>query len=197
MYAFLGGISRITFPDKLHTNINNVANSYEDLVVKKSYHERALYDSYCPRSHKPIDKENVAGIIKLAGLRLFLLTMKFFTIVELNRTVECKLRNYNDKHFKKVYLSKNNLFLHHCRPGRVRLLNGKATANFNYHISMDVLMTNNIVEIFYTNHRFVSHLRITGNKTITSPVQNICRKIIRNIYNGMQKWVLFKLEKSS
>lgn len=192
MYAFFGGVPRITIPDNLRTGINKAAKGYEDPVINKAYHEMAEHYNTAivpARIRKPKDKPNVEGAVKLAGLWIIaaLRNMKFFTIVELNRAIECKLRNYNDKPFQKKSGCRSSLFkeeqpfLTPLPPTQYEISQWKkATVSFNYHIcvdrnyyscpyeyihcSVDVRMTKNIVEIFYKNHRIASHPRIAGNQ---------------------------------
>jgi transposase len=182
MYSFFGGVPRMTIPDNLRTGVSKAARHYEDPVLNKTYHEMAEHYNTAivpARVRKPRDKPNAEDTVKLAGQWIIaaLRNIKFFTLAELNRAIEHKLRNYNEKPFQQkpgcrssVFLEEEQSFLAPLPSTQYEISQWKkATVGFNYHISVDrnyyscpyeyikcsvdVRLTNSIVEIFYKNHR--------------------------------------------
>ena len=189
MYRFFGGVSRILVPDNLKTGVEQV--SWYTPVINKTYHEMSVhYDTAVipARVRRPKDKPNAEGTVGnlttwiLAALR----NEKFFTLSELNDAVHEKLHVFNHKPFQKKEGSRFSIFDLEEKvmllplPSRhfERAIWKTATVQFNYHIAVDkmhysvpyeyikhivdVRITQNIIEVFYQNHRICSHRRLYG-----------------------------------
>lgn len=134
---------------------------------------------------------------------------QFFSLSELNRAIREKLELFNSKLFQKKDGSRLSLFLGEEKPllaplpaTRFELADWKqATVQFNYHISVDgmlysvpyeyikkkvdVRVTDTTIEVFYNQNRIASHRRLTGRPGQYDTFWSICRRIIKNILNGM------------
>lgn len=199
MYSFFGGIPRMTIPDNLRTGASKTAHHDEDPVLNKTYHEMAEHYNTAivpARVRKPKDKPNAEGAVKLAGQWIIaaLRNMKFFTLTELNCAIVRKLDSYNEKPFQQKQGCRSSTFFEEEQaflaplpaiPYEISQWK-KATVGLNYHISVDknyyscpheyikcsidVRLTNSIVEIFYKNHRIASHLRIVDKQNQYSTI---------------------------
>lgn len=151
MYHFFGGVPRMTIPDNLRTGVSK-AGRYEDPVINKTYHEMAEHYNTAivpARVRKPKDKPNAEGAVRIAGswIMAALRNMKFFTLAELNRAIERKLRNYNEKPFQQkpgsrisIFRDEEKAFLAPLPSTPYELSQWKkATVGFNYHIKCKAL----------------------------------------------------------
>ena len=77
MYAFFGGVPRITIPDNLRAGINKAAKGYEDPVINKAYHEMAehyntaIIPDVSPRINqmlKALSNLRVSGSLRLYAI---------------------------------------------------------------------------------------------------------------------------------
>ena len=187
-YRYFGGTTRILIPDNLKTGIT--ANKREETIVNKAYQEMAQHygTAVIPaRIRKARDKatvEDTVGIIStwiIAAIR----NEKFFSIVELNKSIREKLELFNHKAFQKKDGSRHSVFQdekkfllplprNHFELSSWHL----ATVQFNYHVSydkqnysvpfeyigktIDVRATKNTVEVFFDGNRICSHPRLYG-----------------------------------
>jgi transposase len=190
MYRFFGGVSKLLVPDNLKTGVERA--DWYDPVINKTYHEMAEhYDTAVvpARVKKPQDKATAEGTVGnistwiIAALR----QQKYFTLIELNRAIREKLEAFNRKPFQKKEGSRLSLFLEQEKPFLLPLPQTPyelatwkiATVWLNYHIAIDkmnysvpyeyikrqvdVRITRQVIEVFYSGHRICSHPRIYGS----------------------------------
>jgi transposase len=190
-FRFFGGVTRIITPDNLKTGVDQA--SWYTPVINKTYHEMAEHYGIAvipARVRKPKDKPNAEGAVGvistwvLAALR----NQKFFSLSELNEAILDKLVIFNSKPFQKKTGSRLSVFLEEERyalqPLPVSLYELAiwkiATVQFNYHITVDkmhysvpyeyikhqvdVRITRQVIEVFFSNHRICSHPRLHGRE---------------------------------
>ena len=190
-YKFFGGVTRILIPDNLKTGVQHV--SWYTTVINKTYHEMAEHygTAVIPaRIRKPKDKAIVEGSVGIISTWIIaaLRNQEFFSVRELNISIQEKLYEFNSKPFQKKSGSRLSLFLEEEQSALIPLpttpyelaIWKMATVQFNYHITIerihysvpyeyikhkvDVRITKNIVEIFSNNHRIASHVRLHGRE---------------------------------
>ena len=187
-YRFFGGVTRILVPDNLKTGV--VKNTKDETVLNRSYREMAEHygTAVIPaRPRTPRDKafvESSVGVVStwiIAALRY----RQFFSLPELNEAVNEKLYEFNQKPFQKkegsraVAFEEEKPFLLPLPAAPFELAMWKiATAQYNYHISVDkqnysvpyeyikqkvdVRLTSHTVEVFFEGNRIASHPRLYG-----------------------------------
>ena len=190
MFQFFGGVPKILVPDNTKTAI--VHNKrWEDPQVNRSYHELAEHygTAIIPaRIRHPKDKPSAEGNVGhvstwiIAALR----DEQFFSLEELNKAIQEKLKAYNDRKFQKKEGSRSSLFREEELPRLAKLPATpyetaewkQATVQYNYHISIgkmlysvpyayigkkvDVRVTESMIEVFYKQDRIASHRRLKG-----------------------------------
>ena len=188
-FSYFGGVPVSVVPDNLKTGVERT-NWYSP-VINKSYHEMAEHygTAILPaRVRKPKDKPSVEGAVGvistwiLAAIR----NKKHFTVGELNQSIAEKLIAFNERPFQKKPGSRYSVFLEEEKdklqplpvmPYELALWK-KAIVQFNYHIDVDkmhysvpyeyikcqvdIRITRNVIEVFYSNMRVCSHPRICG-----------------------------------
>jgi transposase len=189
MYKFFGGVTRILVPDNLKTGVEKV--SWSSPVINKIYQEMAEHygTAVIPaRVRKPKDKPNAEGSVKIISTWIIaaLRNQRFFSLAELNAMIREKLTAFNSRPFQKKEGSRLSVFLEEEKPmllplpaAPYELATWKiATVQFNYHISVekmhysvpyeyikhkvDIRITQNVIEVFFNNHRICSHPRLHG-----------------------------------
>jgi len=188
-FEFFGGVTQMIVPDNLKTGV--VKASSTDPVINRTYQEMAehYHTAIMPaRVRMPKDKANVertVGIIStwiIASLR----NDTFFTLNELNKAIDGKLTEFNQKDFQKKNGSRQTAFMEEEKFALLPLPASpyelatwkKATVQYDYHIivdkmyysvpyeyikyEVDVRITRKIIEIFYKNFRIASHMRLEG-----------------------------------
>ena len=189
MFQYFGGATRMLIPDNLKTGVDRV--SWYTPVINKTYHEMSEhYDTAVipARVRKPKDKPNAEGSVSIVSTWIIaaLRSQKFFSLHELNEAVMVKLDSLNTKPFQKkegcrrsVFLAEEKSMLIPLPSTPYELATWKiATVQINYHITVDkmhysvpyeyikhrvdVRITRNVIEVFYSNLRICSHRRLQG-----------------------------------
>jgi transposase len=197
MLSHFGGTTKMIVPDNLKTGVDRT--DWYTPQINRTYQEMAEhYDlAIIPaRVRRPQDKPGVEGSVKVVTtwITAALRNEKFFSLKELNDTIELKLRELNDRPFQKKEGSRSEMFsrqeksfLHPLPATRYELATWKhATVQFNYHVSVDsmqysvpyeylrhkvdVRVTRDIVEVFYGEMRICSHKRLYGHPSQYSTV---------------------------
>lgn len=135
MLQFLGGVPKILVPDNTKTAVVHNHN-WNDQELNRSYHELAEYygTAVIPaRVRHPKDKPNAESNVGhvstwiIAALR----DGQFFSLEELNQSIQLKLKAYNDRSFQKktaagrVCFRKKNCLIWQSFPlFRMKLRNG-------------------------------------------------------------------------
>lgn len=188
-YHYWGGVTRILVPDNLKTGVDRV-NWYTP-VINRTYHDLAEHygTAVIPaRVRHPKDKANVEGTVGILTTHIVaaLRNQKFFSLYELNTTIQEKLETFNARPFQKkpgsrlsVFLEEEKEFLIPLPIHSYELSSWKiATVQNDYHVSIednlysvpyeyikrkvDVRITRNVVEIFFAGNRIASHPRLHG-----------------------------------
>jgi transposase len=187
-YRYFGGVTRILRPDNLKVGI--IKNTLEETVINKTYQEMAEHygTAVLPaRVRRAKDKATVEGTVKIVNTWVIavLRNEKFYSIGELNTAIREKLEVFNHKPFQKKDGSRYSIFQqekhflislpkYHFELAEWR----QAIAQTNYHITclkqnysipfeyigrkVDVRITRNTVEIFFSGNRISSHPRLYG-----------------------------------
>jgi transposase len=187
-YRHFSGVTRILRPDNLKAGITK--NTREETVVNKIYLEMAEHygTAVLPaRVRRARDKSTVEGSVKMITTWIIaaLRNEKFYSLGELNAAIKEKLDLFNHKPFQKKEGSRHSVFLqekhflmplpkHHFELAEWR----QATVQTNYHIAclkqnysvpfeyigrrVDVRITKNTVEVFFSGNRISSHPRLHG-----------------------------------
>jgi len=185
-YAFYQGVTRLLVPDNLKAGIDK--NTRIETVVNKTYQEMAEHygTAVLPArvkapNDKPYAEDNIKGIKTwiLAAIR----HEKFFTLTDLNKTIQVKLKEYNTKAFQKIegsrhskYFDEKGFLLPLPRYPYEQAEWKVATVQKNYHIKcghqyysvphmyigkkVDIRSTRDIVEVYFENMRICSHQRM-------------------------------------
>lgn len=190
MYEYFGGVSTILVPDNCSTAVVHT-NDWYDQKLNRTYRDMAEHygTAIIPaRVRKPKDKPSAEGTVGhistwiIAALR----NEQFFSLGELNKAIREKLNELIEKPFQKREGSRKSLFLGEEKPylaplpaTRFELTEWRtATVQFNYHIAVDymyysvpyqyikkkvdVKTSSSTIEIFYSNERIASHVRLYG-----------------------------------
>ncbi len=187
-YDFFEGVTRILVPDNLKTGV--IKNTRTELVLNRSYHEMAEHYGTAIIPARPIspkDKpsaEGTVGVIEtwiLAALR----NRKFFSLGELNRAIQGKLKEFNERPFQKKKGSRLSAFEEEEKPFLMPLpassyetaVWSKATIQPDYLITVgdckysvpyefigkeiEIRATEKSIEVFFHSNRIASHTRRT------------------------------------
>lgn len=185
-YEFYGGVAALTVPDNTRTAVVDPCR-YEPLL-HRTYQEMAdHYDTLIlpTRIKKPRDKAKVESAVQVAQRQILaaLRDMDFFSLAELNRAIEPRLREINAQPFQKLDGSRDQWFESLDRP-KLRPLPAtpfvvatwlEATVNIDYHAVVDhhcysvpyglihqrlqVRLTGTTVEFFHKAKRVAAHPR--------------------------------------
>lgn len=192
MYAFFGGVSKLLVSDNCKTAVVH-NNDWYTPKLNTSYHELATYyDTVImpARVRKPKDKSSAEGNVGhistwiIAALR----NEQFFSLEELNAAIRERVEAWNHRKFQKREGSPAEIFLKEEKPCLADLPAypyqiaewKSATVQYNYHISVegmlysvpyeyihktvDVRVTDSLIEVFYNHTRIASHTRLYGRK---------------------------------
>ena len=187
-YQFFGGVTRILVPDNLKTGVDKVLKG--EIILNRIYQEMAQHyeTAVIPaRVKTPRDKSVVEGNIGIISTWILaaIRNQQFLSLRELNLVIRQKLHDFNHKPFQKkegsraTLFTEEKLFLQPPPEKPYELAVWKvATAQFNYHISVDngnysvpfeyikrkvdVRLTKNVVEVFCEGERICSHARLYG-----------------------------------
>ena len=220
MLQFLGGVPKILVPD--NTKMAVVHNhNWNDQELNRSYHELAEYygTAVIPaRVRHPKDKPNAEGNVGhvstwiIAALR----DGQFFSLEELNQSIQLKLKAYNERSFQKKTGSRSSLFQEEELPYLAKLPAvpyetaewKQATVQYNYHISVDqmlysvpysyigkkvdVRVTDSMIEVYYKQDRIASHQRLKGRSgqysTVTEHMPPDHQKYLEWDGERFRKW---------
>ena len=185
-YDYIGGVPEVTVPDNLKSGVKDPCFYEPDLNPTYLDMARHYGTAIIPtRVAKPKDKAKVEVAVQvverwiLARLR----NHEFFSLQQLNETIEKLLRELNRKPFQKLPGSRQSVFEAVDKPALKPLPQQsyqyaewkKARVNVDYHIEVDrhyysvphqlikkqidVRITNMTIECFYKNKRVASHIR--------------------------------------
>jgi hypothetical protein len=184
-YEYFGGATRLLIPDNLKTGINK--NTKTETVVNKTYQELAEHygTAVLPaRVEAPNDKPHAEDAVK--GIKTWILAAirneKFFSLIDLNKTIWAKLEEYNTKPFQKIegsrrskYLDEKSFLLPLPRYPFELAEWTAATVQKDYHVKcghqyysvphmyigkrVNVRATRDVVEVYFENMRICSHQR--------------------------------------
>jgi len=185
-FEFFGGVPDILVPDNLKAGVTHPCRYEPDL--NPTYHDLAQHyrTTVIParRGHAK-DKAKVESAVLVAE-RWILAALRnhtFFSQAELNRCIAEKLRELNNRRFKKLDGTRRTLFEAVDKPALKPLPSipyeyaewRKAMVNVDYHVVADrhyysvpyqlvrehveVRMTSTTVEVFFKNKRVASHPR--------------------------------------
>lgn len=189
MFQYFGGSTRILTPDNLKTGVESA--SWYSPVINKTYHEMSEHYNTAvipARVRKPKDKATVEGSVGIVSTWIIaaLRKQKFFTLEDLNVSIREKLTEMNRTPFQKKEGCRLNVFIEEEKSMLLPLPSTPyelatwkvATVQMNYHISVekmhysipyeyikhlvDVRVTKNVIEVFYSNHRISFHRRLYG-----------------------------------
>ena len=187
-FSYFGGSAKILVPDNLKTGV--VGYDWYTPVINKVYHDMSEHygTAVIPaRVRKPKDKPRVEGTVGtittwiIAALR----GRQFFSLGEMNEAIKLKLMEFNEKPFQKKNgnrlsaLEEEKPFLLPLPAHAFEMAQWKiATVQLNYHIAVDkmnysvsyeyikrkvdVRVTKNMVEVFYSATRIASHPKLYG-----------------------------------
>ena len=187
-YKYFGGVSKMIQCDNLKTGV--LKHGKDEVELNRSYQELAEHYNTAvvpARIRSPRDKafvEGTVGVIStfiLAALR----NRQFLSLSELNEAIWDKLYEFNHKPFQKKDGSRASMFeeekpfLMQLPAEPFELSQWKvATVGPNYHIAVDkmnysvpyeyikqkvdVRLTRNMVEVFFSGNRICSHVRLYG-----------------------------------
>jgi transposase len=185
-YEYMGGVPEVTVPDNLKSGVKDPCFYEPDLNSTYLDLARHYGTAIIPtRVAKPKDKAKVEVAVQiverwiLARLRNY----EFFSLQQLNETIEKLLIELNRKPFQKLPGSRRSMFEAVDKPALKPLPQHpyqyaewkKARVNVDYHMEVDrhyysvphqlikkqidVRITNTTVECFYKNRRVASHIR--------------------------------------
>ena len=185
-FEYFEGVSEILVPDNLRSAVTKSCRYEPDLnpvyLSLAQHYGTAIIPA---RPGKPKDKAKVeAGVLLVTRWILAALRHHtFFSVEELNQRIKELLESLNSRKFKKLNSSRRELFDSLERPSlkplpaeRYRYIDFKRPAvNIDYHVDVDkhfysvpnqlrgkkleVFLSVDTVEIFYSNRRIVTHVR--------------------------------------
>lgn len=195
MYQFLGGVPPLTVPDNLKSA---VINAGPEPRLNRTYREMAIHyrSVIAPaRVRKPQDKSlgEIGVRIVTIWITVALRHRKFFSIQEINDEIAIRLKQLNNKSFKKLPGSRQELFDRLDKPRLLPLPDtyyepssqwvSKQKVRADYHVVVDqhyysvphqlvsstveARTTHKTVEIFCLGKRITTHLRsyVKGQST--------------------------------
>jgi transposase len=189
-FNYFGGVAKILVPDNLKTGVSGRVDWYTP-VINKVYHEMAEHygTAVIPaRVKRPKDKPMVEGSVGVLSTWIIaaLRNRQFFALSELNEAVWEKLAEFNARPFQKrngsreSALEEEKIFLIPLPTRPFEMATWRvATVQLNYHIAVDkmnysipfeyikrhvdVRLTKNMIEVFYSGNRIASHVRLYGH----------------------------------
>ena len=199
MFEYFDGVPRLLVPDNLKTGIKS-NKKYEDPVTNKSYQEMADHYGIAiipARVKAPKDKAAAEGAVGDGTYAIIghLRNRKFFSFDELNKAIAIELEKFNNRPFQKkdgsrrsVYEEEEKDFMKSLPEYPFELSSWKkATVQLNYHIQVDkmnysvpyeyvskkvdVKMSKDFVNIYYSGLQIASHKRLYGRKNQYSTIE--------------------------
>lgn len=185
-FEYFGGVPQIVVPDNLKAGVTNPCRYEPD--INPTYQDLAEHygTTVIPtRPGKPRDKAKVESAVLVAE-RWILAALRnhtFFSLSELNRAIDEKLRDLNKRKFKKLDTSRKSLYESIDKPAlkplplhRYEYADWKrAKVNIDYHVEVDrhyysvpyqlvreqvdVRLTATSVEVLFKNRRVAAHKR--------------------------------------
>lgn len=185
-FEYFGGVPQIVVPDNLKAGVTNPCRYEPD--INPTYQDLAEHygTTVIPtRPGKPRDKAKVESAVLVAE-RWILAALRnhtFFSLSELNRAIDEKLRDLNNRKFKKLETSRKSLYESIDKPAlkplplhRYEYADWKrAKVNIDYHVEVDrhyysvpyqlvreqvdVRLTATSVEVLFKNRRVAAHKR--------------------------------------
>jgi len=185
-FEFFGGVTEILVPDNLKAGVTHPCRYEPDL--NPTYQDLAQHygTTVIPaRAGYARDKAKVESAVLVAE-RWILAALRnhtFFSLAELNRCIAGKLKELNNRRFKKLDGTRNTLFEAVDKPALKPLPSTpyeyaewrKVTVNVDYHVAADrhyysvpyqlvreqveVRLTSTTVEVLFKNKRVASHPR--------------------------------------
>lgn len=187
-FLYFGGVPKVIVPDNLKSGVTRA--SFYDPEINPEYNDFAeYYDTVIlpARPYRAKDKALVEGAVKIIYTRIFarIRDRVFYSIEELNETIQDLLEEHNRKPFQRLEISRIELFnrvekasLKQLPDKRYEFKEYKSLkVQFNYHIYLScdkhyysvpykycgkqvkVLYSFRSVEIYYDNLRIASHKR--------------------------------------
>ncbi|WP_188207446.1 IS21 family transposase [Alkalibacillus aidingensis] len=216
-FKFYGGVPRIIVPDNLKTGVIKASRS--EPIINRSYQEMAEYyqSTIIPaRVRHPKDKPSAEGTVGhistwiIASLR----HEKFFSLIELNKAIHEKLKDFNLRSFQKKDGNRQTAYFEEekfamgplpASPYEIATWQ-KATVQYDYHINMnkmyysvpydyikhqvDVRVARNTIEVFYKSLRIASHKKMTGKKGQSSTLPDHMPREHQQYIDFNQEYVL-------
>jgi transposase len=197
MLEFFGGVPQIAVPDQLRSAVSG-PDRY-DPEINPTYAELSQhYDlAIVPaRPGKPRDKAKVEGAVLLVQRWILacLRNRTFFSLEDLNTAIAELVEKLNARPFKKLEGCRRSAFETLDRPALRPLPSTrwelarwkKAKVNIDYHVdhearlysvpyalvgeTVELRVTNSVVEVFHRGRRVASHARLWGPKGSASTV---------------------------
>lgn len=190
-YDWFGGVTQYLISDNLKTGVTS--HKHNEVVLNDTYRDLASHYNTIvmpARVRKPKDKSTVEGVVGTVSTWIIaaLRNEQFFTLEELNKAVQLKLKEFNERPFQKKYKQGNRQIAFNeeerfaLRPLPIQAYTmaswRTATVQLDYHIyvdnqfysvpyeyisnKVDIKVTKDIVEVFYKGNRIASHKRLNG-----------------------------------
>jgi transposase len=185
-YEYIGGVPEVTVPDNLKSGVKDPC--FYDPDINPTYLDMARHygTAVIPaRVAKPKDKAKVEVAVQIVERWILarLRNHEFFSLQQLNETIESLLVELNKKPFQKLPGCRCSMFEAVDKPALKPLPQQsyqfaewkKARVNIDYHIEVDrhyysvphqlikrqidVRITNTTIECLYKNKRVASHIR--------------------------------------
>ena len=170
-FEYFGGVAEMTIPDCTKTAVSRPCRYEPDL--NPTYHELAQHygTAVIPaRPRRPRDKAKVEVAVQVVErwILAVLRHRKFFSLVELNQAIGELLVRLNQRRFRRLGVSRAELFESLDRPALKPLPAQayelaqwkKATVNLDYHVEYD--------ECFYSVHYSLTGTRVEVRATSTT-----------------------------
>jgi transposase len=194
-FTFLNGVPRVVVPDNLKSGVTAPCRYEPD--INPTYLKLANHYSVAvvpARVRKPRDKAKVENAVLQVERRILarLRNHIFHSLEEMNAAIRPLLEVLNEEQMKAFGASRKQLYLtldlpallplpeHHFGPG----VWSKAKVNVDYHVvvdfhrysvpyqyiahSVEVHLTDTVVELFYSNQRIASHKRSNARNGFTT-----------------------------
>ncbi len=185
-YEYLGGVPAITVPDNLKSAVSKACRYEPD--INPTYQDMAGHYATAvlpARPAKPRDKAKVESGVQVVEQEVLapLRHQTFFSLAELNQAIWKRLEDVNRRPFRKLKVSRQDLFLEVDKPALQPLPARryeyaefkKARVNIDYHIEvlghyysvpyelrgeqLDVRLSARMVEVLHKGRRVAAHPR--------------------------------------
>ena len=183
-YEYLGGVPAITVPDNLKSAVSKACRYEPD--INPTYQDMASHYATAvlpARPAKPRDKAKVESGVQVIEQEVLapLRHQSFFSLAELNQAIWKRLADVNRRPFRKLKVSRQDLFLEVDKPALQPLPARryeyaefkKARVNIDYHIEvlghyysvpyelrgeqLDVRLSGRMVEVLHKGRRVATH----------------------------------------